>query len=114
MQIRSEAPSAFAMYFKSKIEKLKKGLDIEPGIWNGERLITSEEKNFMTSENVMECLNQLKTKNCEGYDRMPLRILKDGAPVLIEPLSKLFHKIYETQEIPSKQEQRSRDRKSRK
>ena len=97
---RLEAPSAFATYFKSKIEKLEEHLVLDPGVWNGEEMITSNEKNFMTSENVMECLNQLKTKNCEGYDRMPLRILKDGAPVLIEPLSKLFHKIYETKEIP--------------
>ena len=54
----------------------------------------------MTADQVTECLKELKTKNCEGYDRLPLRILKDGAPVLAKPLSILFQKIYETKEIP--------------
>ena len=47
-----------------------------------------------------ECLNELKIKNCEGFDRIPLRILKSGAPILCRPLSILFHKIYETKQIP--------------
>ena len=54
----------------------------------------------MTTERVTECLKQLKAKNCEGYDRLPLRVLKDGAPFLVKPLSALFKKIYETKEIP--------------
>jgi hypothetical protein len=45
-------------------------------------------------------LKNLKSKNCEGPDRLPLRILKDGATVLSRPLSVLFHKIYERKEIP--------------
>ena len=97
---RHEAPTAFATFFKSKVEKLEEDLVVDPGVWNGEKIINSEEINFMTAERVTECLKELKTKNCEGYDRLPLRILKDGAPVLSKPLSTLFHKIYETKEIP--------------
>ena len=41
-----------------------------------------------------------KTKNCKGFDRIPLRILKDGAFVIGKPLSVLFHKIYEAKKIP--------------
>ena len=73
---------------------------VDPEVWNGEKIINSEEINFMTAERVTECIKELKTKNCEGYDRLPLRILKDGAPVLSKPLSTLFRKIYETKEIP--------------
>jgi hypothetical protein len=54
----------------------------------------------MTPERVENCLKNLKTKNCEGPDRMPLPILKDGASVLSGPMSVLFHKIYEKKEIP--------------
>ena len=54
---------------------------VDPEGWNGEKIINSEEINFMTAERVTECIRELKTKNCEGYDRLPLRILKDGAPV---------------------------------
>jgi hypothetical protein len=42
----------------------------------------------------------LKQKNCEGPDRLPLQVLKDGAIILAKPLSVLFHKIYEKKEIP--------------
>ncbi len=54
----------------------------------------------MTEDAVTECLKELKTKNCEGFDRIPMRILKDGALVLGRPLSILFNKIYVTKTIP--------------
>ena len=54
----------------------------------------------MTADKVAECLKELKIKNCEGFDKLPLRILKDGASVLAGPLSILFQKIYETKKIP--------------
>jgi hypothetical protein len=54
----------------------------------------------MTADRVSECLNELKIKNCEGYDRIPMRILKDGASILRNPLSVLFERIYEKKEIP--------------
>ena len=37
------------------------------------------DENFMTESNVKRCLMDLKIKNCEGVDRIPLRILNDGA-----------------------------------
>jgi hypothetical protein len=38
--------------------------------------------------------------SCEGYDRIPMRILKDGDSILRSPLSALFGRIYEKKEIP--------------
>jgi hypothetical protein len=49
----------------------------------------------MTAERVSECFNELKIKNCKGYDRILIRILKDGASILRNPLSVLFGQIYE-------------------
>ena len=43
---------------------------------------------------------QLKLKNCEGYDRIPQRILIDGINALIVPLSHLFSLIYNKCKIP--------------
>ena len=63
---RQEAPSAFATFFKSKVNKLQEDLVINPEVWNGEKIINSSNCNFMTPEKVMECLKELKTKNCEG------------------------------------------------
>jgi hypothetical protein len=48
----------------------------------------------MTGERVSECLNKLKIKNCKGYGRIPMRILKDGASILINLLLALFGRIY--------------------
>jgi hypothetical protein len=97
---RLAAPAAFSEYFKSKISVLEESMTIDEEIWNGEKIINSESLNFMMPERVENCLKNLKTKNCEGPDRMPLRILKDGATALSKPLSVLFHKIYENKEIP--------------
>ena len=91
---------AFLEYFKSKISALEESTTIDEEVWSGEKIINSENHNFMTPERVENCLKNLKTKNCEGPDRMPLRILKDGASVLSGPMSVLFHKIYEKKEIP--------------
>ena len=43
-----------------------------------------------TATDIYESVMQLKLKNCEGYDRIPQRILIDGINALIVPLSHLF------------------------
>ena len=54
----------------------------------------------MTRDRVYECLKQLKSKNCEGYDRIPQRILLDGVDALLTPFSKLFAMIYRDRVLP--------------
>jgi hypothetical protein len=95
-----DVPAAFSSFLKSKIVDLEENLTTHDGVYNGRKLINSEEMNFMTEDKVTECLNELKIKNCEGYDRIPMRILKDGASILRNPLSDLFGKIYKKKEIP--------------
>ena len=46
-------------------------------------------------------MSTLKIKNCEGIDRIPLRILNEGAEILTKPLSKLFELIYEQKQVPA-------------
>ena len=38
-------------------------------------------------------LKNLKIKNCEGFDRIPLRIFNEGAELLAKPLASLFKLI---------------------
>ena len=45
-------------------------------------------------------MNSLPNKKCEGFDRIPVCILKDAHNVLLEPLSNLFTTIYKTGLIP--------------
>ena len=56
--------------------------------------------NFFTENKVMECLKEIKGKTCQGYDRIPQRLLRDGAIYLCKPITKLHHDIYETREYP--------------
>ena len=54
----------------------------------------------MCENDVLNAIMSLKTKNCEGYDRIPQRFLTDGAPILLKPISVLFNKVYEQRDIP--------------
>ena len=42
----------------------------------------------------------LKSKRCEGYDRIPVCVLADARECLLEPMTQLFQKIYETKTLP--------------
>ena len=35
-----------------------------------------------------------KSNNCEGVDRIPLRIINDGAELLFKPMTRLLDLIY--------------------
>ena len=54
----------------------------------------------MTPSDILECFNTVKTKNCEAYDRIPIRILCDAKKYLIKPLSELFRLVYDQKIIP--------------
>ena len=54
----------------------------------------------MSIDNIIEAVKTLKSKNCEGHDRIPQRILKDGIDILKYPLSCLFNQIYSQKKIP--------------
>ncbi len=47
------------------------GGDCVNSIYNGKEKIIPEEICFMSRENIQECFKSLKTKNVEGYDRIP-------------------------------------------
>ena len=62
--------------------------------------IYSEDKTFMTRQDIHECIMTLKSKNSEGFDRIPQRILIDGVHLLLSPLTRLFDLIYTNCKIP--------------
>ena len=93
-------PSVFGNFFLNKVNSITNDLQINNNIYNGSRKITTENKNFMSGSDILDVLSSIKIKNCEGFDRIPQRILVDGADVLIHPLSNLFSKIYLQQKLP--------------
>ena len=54
----------------------------------------------MTENDVLKAVKSLKSKNCEGHDRIPVRIISDGIQHLLKPLSYLFSNIYIQKQIP--------------
>ena len=45
-------------------------------------------------------MKSLKIKNCEGFDRIPLKILNEGAEYLIKPMTRLMQMIYNSKTVP--------------
>lgn len=93
-----EKAEAFQALFESKS---KSGKIPEPNTYNGERLIfgLADEKGFSVEE-IRAAFKKLKNKASQGHDRVPMRVLKDCEPVLINTVHNLFNKIYESNRMP--------------
>ena len=91
---------AFAGYFHGKVEKIKKDVSVNNCVYNGKNKLIVASRFFMGEPEVRACLDSLKPKTCEGYDRIPVRILYDARNLLAPPLTTLFRKIYEQKSIP--------------
>ena len=97
---KQDIPDAFASFFKNKISQIVTESRVNNNVYNGIRKVFVDDCNFMTEKNVLEAMLTIKTKNCEGFDRIPQRILIDGIQYLSKPLSLIFDQIYKTKYIP--------------
>ena len=70
------------------------------GVYNGKCKLIIQKRNFMTENDVKRCLDELKNKKCEGFDRLPVCFINDSKDIIQDPLSSLFSKIYSTGQIP--------------
>ena len=86
-----EIAEEFAKMFEQKVKDIESTTNVNDGVYNGNRKINEQNKNFMTSADVRKAILSLKLKNSEGFDRIPQRILLDGISVLMAP----FEIIYE-------------------
>ena len=96
----NEIADCFATYFEDKVNNIVKTSRVDDAVYYGVRKLVAADSDFMSPLDIIECVKQLKIKNCEGYDRIPQRILIDGIDVLIKPLSHLFNLIYNEKVIP--------------
>ena len=90
----------FASFFDQKIKKILDDVKISPMVYNGINKITNGNRFFMQLESVKSSMLSLKPKNSEGFDRIPQRILKDGADVLSIPMFRLMDLIYHEKRVP--------------
>ena len=95
-----EVANCFAAYFEDKVDKIDKDAIKDPGVYNGKTKLVAADENFMSPSDILECVKQLKLKNCKGYDQIPQRFLIDGITILVNPLSQLLSLIYSTKLIP--------------
>ncbi len=90
----------FALFFDNKIRSLLSQVKIEESVYNGSRKIEADNCMFMDPVSVKECIKSLKSKNTEGFDRIPQKILLDGVEQLVQPMSVLFNLIYNEKTVP--------------
>ena len=92
---------AFATHFHDKIKlnvtKAKVNLDV---LYNGKNKLIVQNRNFMSESDVKECIVDLPNKKCEGFDRLPVCMLRDSCDLILKPFTSLFSKIYATGQIP--------------
>jgi hypothetical protein len=90
----------FAKFFDSKIKNVVDHVTLDDNVYNGIKKLNCQNLFFMGRAAITESLKLLKVKNSEGFDRIPQRILADGADVLIGPLAGLFDRIYHQKTVP--------------
>ena len=90
----------FAAMSEKKVTDVTSSTSTDDAVFNGTRKITEQDMNFMSEINIRQAILSLKSKNSEGYDRIPQRILLDGISSLTEPFTKLFNLIYLHNKIP--------------
>ena len=56
----------FANFFEDKVDKIVNTAIIDPNVYNGKTKLAASESNFMSETDIIECVKQLKMKNCEG------------------------------------------------
>lgn len=91
---------AFAQFFSEKTERLVGKSRVDQNVYNGKNKLLVVDRFFMTEEDIRESLSSLNPKKCEGYDRIPVKILYDARELLTPTLTVLFKKIYEQNQIP--------------
>ena len=95
-----DLPDQFAKFFTNKINSITSTTQISNTVYNGKKKVDHPNSFFMTEKDILDCLCKIKIKNCEGFDRIPQRVLVDGAPILIHPLKELFRRVYYQNSLP--------------
>ena len=99
--MNKEKTEIFADYFHRKINLTKEESVIQEGVYNGKRKVFGlHNDNWITRELVEKMIEDLKPKRCQGFDRVPVILLKDGKQLLLDVITSLMRKVIETGVIP--------------
>ena len=90
----------FAAHFHEKTARLIDSCDTKSNVYNGLNKLLVVDRFFREEADIRECLQPLKPKMCEGYDRIPTRVIYDAREILTPTLKSLFRKIYDQNVVP--------------
>ena len=76
---------AFAKFFHKKVCNIKNEIALNDNVYNGNHKLLVDNRFFMNSGDILSCIKTLKPKNCEGFDRIPMRIICDAKDYLLPP-----------------------------
>ena len=90
-----DVANSFAKHFHEKIKaNVNKSRIVPNNVYNGKCKLIVQNRDFMQRSDVLECIRDLPNKKCEGFDRIPVCMLRDSCDLLLDPMSALFLKIY--------------------
>ena len=96
-----KSTSHFRFQLVSEPQNILHFTSVSTNVFNGTAKEKENNVDFMSPCEVRSCMETIKLKNTEGYDRMPQRNLREGIDILASPFAKLFNKIYNKKRIPS-------------
>jgi hypothetical protein len=88
-----DLPNTFSDFFHNKISTMNRNCPVSPNVYNGKCKLIVDNRFFMSESDLDLALMSLKPKTCEGYDRIPVRILFDALDILKIPLATLKKKF---------------------
>ena len=89
----TDVANSFPKHFHDKIllNVNKTNVNVD-AVYNGKCKLIVQNQNFMLKSDVKECIMNLPNKKCEGFDRIPVCMLKDSCEIILDPISSLFSK----------------------
>ena len=70
------------------------------GMYNGKCKLIVQNMNFNAEVDIKECIIDLPNKKCEGFDRIPVCLLRDSCEIILDLMASLFSKVYATGLLP--------------
>ena len=95
-----EVANAFGKFFSLKIKTLFGKTKLSPNVYNGKNKLIVQDRNFMTKNDIKECMYSMKSKKCEGYDHIQVNTICDARDLHLDPYTVLFEKIYSSGNLP--------------
>ena len=80
-----EISDCFADFFVNKIDLITNAMKVNDSVYNGSEKMRVGSVMFMSTTDIEKSIKGMKKKICEGFDRIPQRIIIDGGSTCCNP-----------------------------